>query len=166
MSDFANNEFDDNDIPDYSSIKKRVEEGKYDFKKSASATSRFLYLEDVYAAILATYGNISVIADMFNKQRHKVDNFIKRDPHLFILQKDLSEGTKDKAEENIFLEIRKGNVNISRWFLETQGKDRNYTRRIEQTGKDGGPVEVSECADKLKDLLKTLDKERDAERDA
>ena len=38
--------------------------------------------------------------------------------------------------------IRKGNSGDIRFYLETQGKHRGYSKRTETTGVDGGPIRI------------------------
>lgn len=47
----------------------------------------------------------------------------------------------DTAENNIFKEIRKGNVQESKWYLEKFGKERGYGNKVELTH-SGQPMQI------------------------
>jgi hypothetical protein len=51
--------------------------------------------------------------------------------------------TVDMAEQIMVEALQNKDLNAARFYLETLGKSRGFTRRLEMTGKDGGAVELS-----------------------
>lgn len=55
---------------------------------------------------------------------------------------DIRNSHLDVAEHALQKNIRAGNSSDIRFYLETLGKNRGYTKRVETTGADGGPVRI------------------------
>jgi hypothetical protein len=73
-----------------------------------------------------------------------VQGRIDSDADLKVAADELLQEILDKAEDNIFGAVAKGDVNQSQFVLKTLGKDRGYATRQESTGKDGGPVTLGD----------------------
>lgn len=96
---------------------------------------------EVYHALEDTNGNISAVARQFGKPRHKVFQYIQANKNLMLLLEDLRNTVLDQAEQNFNKAVNEGDLIASRFMLETQGKDRGFTHRLENTGPGGGPIE-------------------------
>lgn len=92
-------------------------------------------------ALRAAGGIKAVAARMLNVHRATLYRFLTVHPRLVELALELDEEIKDIAEAKVIQAIRDGDMQTARWYLETKGKDRGYSRRFEQTGPSGGPIE-------------------------
>ncbi|WP_457154716.1 helix-turn-helix domain-containing protein [Mesorhizobium sp. P5_C1] len=107
-------------------------------------------------AILQMCGGIkSAAAEKLNVSRQTLYTYLNEHPEVAEASAEIDEDIKDLTELKIIQAIRAGEMNTVRWFAEMKMKDRGYVRRVETTGKDGGPVEHSQ---KL-DLSKLSDEE-------
>lgn len=98
-------------------------------------------VEQLAAAIEEHHGNIAAVARHFGERRSKLKERIDRSPFLISLLNDLNEEIKDIAQGNIRAAVIAGDPAASRFVLMTIGKDRGYSTRVEQTGKDGAPLQ-------------------------
>ncbi|OHV67905.1 hypothetical protein LCM4576_23600 [Mesorhizobium sp. LCM 4576] len=73
--------------------------------------------------------------------------FLKAHPDVMEAAADVDEEILDLAESEVAKAIRAGDMATVRWFLELKGKDRGYVRRVENTGKDGGPIQTRQKPD-------------------
>ena len=82
-----------------------------------------------------------------NPNAHSIKTYIERDPVLAQVWKETKEYIKDVSESAILRRIKDDShpdqFNASKFYLQTQGKDRGWTYRNELTGADGKPVEVT-----------------------
>jgi hypothetical protein len=83
---------------------------------------------------------------------------------------DSRETTLDNAEDKLGLAVKKGEAWAICFLLKTQGKSRGYVERIEQTGADGGAIQIENKAQDLSKLsndellqLKEIQKKLNAE---
>ncbi|OBQ90009.1 helix-turn-helix domain-containing protein [Mesorhizobium sp. AA23] len=105
---------------------------------------------------LRQYGGIkSVAADKLNVGRTTLYAFLNQHSAALEAAAEIDDEIKDIAEGKVIMAIRAGDMLTIRWYLELKAKDRGYVRRVENTGKDGGPVETLQ---KL-DLSKLSDEE-------
>ena len=139
-------------------IQSRVAEDKYDFKKCATRLHGRLYIEDVVASIFKTGGHLGDAAKLLGYQRHQIKNYISKSAFLSTVLENEDETLVDDSKRIFASQIReKGSPYAAAFILKTLGKNRGFTTRVEQTGRDGGPVEVSNSnRQDLKDLLNKL----------
>lgn len=109
-----------------------------------------LSIGKVKLAIEQAGGIRSAAARTLKVSRVTLWRFINRHPALQEFLAEVDEEVLDMAEVKILQAIRAGDMHTVRWFLECKGKDRGYTRRVETTGKDGGPIEVKQKLDLTK----------------
>ncbi|OHV87921.1 hypothetical protein ORS3428_03850 [Mesorhizobium sp. ORS 3428] len=83
--------------------------------------------------------------------------FLKAHPNVMEAAADVDEEILDIAESQVVKAIREGDLPTVRWFLELKGKDRGYVRRVENTGKDGGPIETQQKPDLSKLSIEELE---------
>lgn len=106
--------------------------------------------------MLRQYGGIkSVVAEKLNVGRTTLYAFLNEHQTALDAAAEIDDEIKDIAEGKVIMAIRAGDMQTIRWYLELKAKDRGYVRRVENTGKDGGPVETLQ---KL-DLSKLSDEE-------
>ena len=97
---------------------------------------------------LRAAGGIKTIAAQRLKiGRSTLYRFIEAHPEIVEEITEIEASILDVAEAQVVKALNAGDMPTVRWFLETKGKDLGYTRRVENTGKGGGPVEVQQKAD-------------------
>ena len=109
----------------------------------------------VIEVMRACGGIKTAAAERLNVGRTTLYAFLKEHPAVQEAVDEIDEDIKDLTELKIIQAIRAGEMNTVRWYAEMKMKDRGYVRRVETTGKDGGPVETQQ---KL-DLSKLTDEE-------
>jgi hypothetical protein len=93
-------------------------------------------------AIEQAGGIRTIAAQKLNVHRSTLHSFLNRHPALQAFADEVEEVLKDVAESRIIQAIRAGDMPTVRWYAELKMKDRGYVRRVESTGKDGGPIET------------------------
>jgi hypothetical protein len=111
----------------------------------------------VEKALRGAGGLKTVTAKSLGCHRATLYRFLERHPKLIEIAGEIDEETKDLAEGKVLDAIKSGCMQTVRWFLETKGKDRGYTRRVENTGKDGGPIATQAAPDLSKLTNEELD---------
>ena len=97
---------------------------------------------------LRAAGGIKTIAAQRLKiGRSTLYRFIEAHPEIVEEITEIEASILDVAEAQVVKALNAGDMPTVRWFLETKGKDLGYTRRVENTGKGGGPMEVQQKAD-------------------
>lgn len=107
-------------------------------------------------AMLRQCGGIkTVAAEKLNVGRTTLYAFLSEHPEIQEADSEIADELLDVAEGQVVIALRSGDLQTVRWYLELKGKERGYVRRVETTGKNGGPVETQQ---KL-DLSKLTDEE-------
>ena len=106
-----------------------------------------LTVKRVKAALQGAAGIRAVAARNLGVDRSTLYRFICQHPGLTEELEDIEEELKDLAEGKILQLIRAGDGQTVRWYMEMKGKDRGYTRRVENVGRDGGPIETTTTVD-------------------
>jgi hypothetical protein len=75
--------------------------------------------------------------------RQALNKAVKKSKRLQRACEEIVEETLDLAEDKCIEGIRKGDSSLIKFYLETRGKRRGYTRRAELTGTDAGPISVT-----------------------
>ncbi|PBC01747.1 helix-turn-helix domain-containing protein [Mesorhizobium sp. WSM3860] len=98
-------------------------------------------------AMLRQCGGIkTVAAEKLNVGRTTLYAFLNEHPEIQEADSEIADELLDVAEGQVVIALRSGDLQTVRWYLELKGKDRGYVRRVEQTGKNGGPVETQAWA--------------------
>ena len=97
---------------------------------------------DVIAAILATRGNFTEMGSLLGRRRNAVRDFVLANLDVKDVLDEIRECFLDEAEEkhNALAQAEDGPA--LRFILGTLGKDRGYTSRVEQTGRDGAAIQI------------------------
>ncbi|PWJ81506.1 regulatory Fis family protein [Pseudaminobacter salicylatoxidans] len=89
----------------------------------------------------------TVAAQRLNVHRKTLHRFLEDHPEVTEALRDIDAEIADVAEAQVVKAINAGDMQTVRWFLELKAKDRGYVRRVENVGKNGGPMEVVEKTD-------------------
>lgn len=110
---------------------------------------------DVVAALLHARGNISEAARLVGRRRQKFKHFIDGNPQILEICTEIQESSLDRIQQNAVRMAEDGDPSMIRFVLQTLGKNRGFTTRFENTGKDGAPIEIdtSDAKEKLRVLL-------------
>lgn len=92
------------------------------------------------AALIAHHGVILYAAEACGVARQTLWKFMRDNPELEEARAEAEEQLLDIGEKHLTTAINGGDMKTIRWHLERKGKDRGYTTRAEQTGKDGEPL--------------------------
>lgn len=127
---------------------------------------------EVIEALRKSGGLKTAAAQMLKVARGTLYSFLDENPDIEEALTDIDEEIKDLAEGKMLQLLRAGDPQTIRWFLEMKAKDRGYARRVENTGKDGGPIEtrqkpdLSGLSDEEIELLLRAAEKREQERPA
>jgi len=103
-------------------------------------------------AIPGTGGLISAIAAKLKVHYHTVLNYEKKYEMVRQAIEEEKEKILDKAESNLFIKIKEGDEDTSKWFLARKGRDRGYSEKtsqeVEHTGEVKTVIEVKYEDDK------------------
>jgi len=113
--------------------------------------------EGIIEALKQSRGNVSHAARLLGVNRRTVHRCLVRHPHLREIVDDLHERIIDKAEENLFDAVERGDLRASWRVLTTLGKDRGYTQRREV--EPPGPRTLDQLP--TRELLVLLEKARE-----
>jgi hypothetical protein len=116
-----------------------------------------LTVEAVISTLNKMGGLKTATAEALGVSRSTLYRFLDAHPEIEEALTDIDEQIKDLAESKMLTLLRAGDAQTVRWYLETKAKDRGYTRRVENVGKDGGPIETRQKPD----LSKLTDDEID-----
>lgn len=100
-------------------------------------------VRDVAAAIIVFRGNYAEIAKALGRRREGVRGVIARNGDLARLHAEVYQEFLDEVESGFMRTALMGDKDAMKFVLQTRGKDRGYTTRTEQTGANGGPIEVA-----------------------
>lgn len=95
---------------------------------------------DIFEALEASKGNLAEAAKNLGLRRGKLKERVDASPALISLLDDLREGIIDRAEQNRFADVEKGDAGASNFILQTIGKGRGYSTGVAGTGKDGAII--------------------------
>lgn len=102
-----------------------------------------LVVAEVRQAIVDCRGNISAVARTFYRSRSRMNDYIMTKPELAGLVSDLREEILDKAEDNVFAAVEKGDLGQSNMVLMTLGKKRGWTNKLEVGTGDAPPAPLA-----------------------
>ena len=96
----------------------------------------------VIDALREKHGNLSAAARFLGCDRHTVARYINTYPTVKAVADEERETLIDFAENQLFQQVKDGNITAIIFTLKTIGKSRGYVERQEVTGADGGAVVV------------------------
>lgn len=99
---------------------------------------------DVAIALIRTLGDLSETAHLLGRSRRSVHGYILRQTELRDLLEDVNDQFLDAIESSYKKDALAGDMTAKKFFLQSLAKDRGYTTRVENTGKDGGAIQVEE----------------------
>lgn len=94
---------------------------------------------DIYNAIVDEHGNLGAVAETLGVSRSALKTRVDASPLLTTLMNDYRESIVDTAEQNVFLDVKKGDPQACRFVLGTLGKERGYSTKVET---NNAPIEV------------------------
>lgn len=94
-------------------------------------------------AIREKHGNMSAAARHLACDRHTVERYIEKYPSVKAVYEEERETLLDFTENQLFQQVKDGNITAIIFTLKTIGKHRGYVERQEVTGKDGGAFRVT-----------------------
>lgn len=117
-------------------------ETAYDFESCVTrASANQPYEEiDVAAALVTCRGNVSLAARVLGRSRRSLHGHVLRNPILADLLEDIQNIKLDMIEDKASEMAIAGDGALIKYILGTRGKDRGYVTRVENTGKDGAPL--------------------------
>ena len=77
------------------------------------------------------HGNVTAAASRLGVNRRTISRWMNRHPHLRQLVDAERDRILDKAEQNVFEAVERGDLRASWFVLRTLGKDRGYAERTE-----------------------------------
>jgi len=93
-------------------------------------------------ALREKHGNLSAAARFLNCSRNTIARYIDTYPTVKAVADEERETLIDFAENQLFQQVKEGNITAIIFTLKTIGKHRGYVERQEVTGADGGAVVV------------------------
>jgi len=94
--------------------------------------------DEFIKAIPGTGGIISQIAKAIGCQWHTAKKYITDHPTVHQSWENERNSITDRAQHNILTAITKGDLQMSKWWL--QVKDPEFIEKREIGGRDGGPI--------------------------
>ena len=101
-----------------------------------------LVKEKVAEALKKTNANMSLAAKSLGVARSSLHDFVNRSPDLKKLITDERESLVDIAESALKSSVIKQEAWAVCFTLKTIGKSRGYVERVEQTGANGGAIQI------------------------
>ena len=98
--------------------------------------------KEVYVALMQSEGNLGKAAAMLNRPRDTLRRWLNANPDMKVVSENLVETAIDNIEETAFKQAIEGDGAQVRFLLQTKGKNRGYSTRVENTGADGAPLEL------------------------
>ena len=105
--------------------------------------------DQIEEALRASAGIRSVAARKLGCSPTTVGKYIERYKKLRSVIAEVVDETLDLAEGQMLKAIGDGNMTAIIFYLKTKGKNRGYVERTELSGKEGGPIEISNARRQL-----------------
>ena len=96
----------------------------------------------IIEALREKHGNMSAAARFLNCSRNTISRYIEQYPTVKAVADEERETLIDFAENQLFQQVKDGNITAIIFTLKTIGKSRGYVERQELTGKDGEGVTI------------------------
>ena len=115
----------------------KIEDPKRAQQKSVQ---EYYTIDQVVEALRTSAGIKSAAAKKLGCAPSTLSGYFERHPELHDALRQIDEDLLDLAEGKLIGHIQSGSLDALKFFLSTKGKARGYTKRIENTGKDGAPL--------------------------
>lgn len=102
-----------------------------------------LNVTSVSDALKKTGANVSAAARELGVSRTALYDFVSKHQNLKTILTDERESLVDVAEGALKKQVESGEAWAVCFTLKTIGKNRGYVERVEQTGPNGGPVQIA-----------------------
>ena len=93
-------------------------------------------------ALREKHGNLSAAARYLGCSRNTISRYIDTYPTVKAVYDEERETLIDFAENQLFQQVKEGNITAIIFTLKTIGKSRGYVERQEVTGADGGKLQI------------------------
>ena len=93
-------------------------------------------------ALREKHGNMSAAARYLGCDRHTIGRYIETYSTVKAVYEEERETLIDFAENQLFQQVKEGNITAIIFTLKTIGKHRGYVERQEVTGANGGAIIV------------------------
>lgn len=93
-------------------------------------------------ALRNTLGIVTPACEMVGCSRNTFYEYVKQDPDFAKAVKEMDDIAGDFVESQLMKQIKSGEVSSTIFYAKTKLKHRGYVERKEQSGPDGGPIEV------------------------
>ena len=97
--------------------------------------------QQVIDALHQMHGLVYLAAKLLRCDPETIHNYCKRYPAVMAAKVDARGELVDVAEIKLWEALHRGEAWAIALVLKTLGRERGYVERIEQTGKDGGPIQ-------------------------
>ena len=97
--------------------------------------------QQVIDALHQMHGLVSLAAKLLRCDPETIHNYCKRYPAVQAAKEAARGELVDLAEAKLWQAVHRGDAWAIAMVLKTLGRSRGYVERIEQTGKDGGPIQ-------------------------
>jgi hypothetical protein len=99
--------------------------------------------DEVIQAIEEAHGNISAAARRLGAHRNTIASYIKKYATVGAAYEEARETLIDFTENQLFNQVKEGNITAIIFTLKTIGKYRGYVERHEHTGQDGQAININ-----------------------
>lgn len=110
-------------------------------------------IKKILKAIKGTGGLKTAIAAKLNVHLNTVLNYVNKYETVRQAIQEEQDKILDKAESNLFIRIKEGDEDTSKWFLARKGKQRGYSEKTLQEIEHKGSLKVEHCV-KIEDTIK------------
>lgn len=105
-----------------------------------------IYEKDAFAALVHANGNMSKAAGLLNRSRDALRRWLKHRPDFIEMVTSMEDSMLDSVEEVLHSQALSGDPAQVRFVMSTKGKNRGYSTRVENTGKDGAELDFGRIA--------------------
>ncbi|MDD5501608.1 MAG: hypothetical protein PHH57_08045 [Candidatus Omnitrophica bacterium] len=98
----------------------------------------------IIKALEETQGLLTAAAKRAGVSYSTIKRYVADYPSVAQAKEEAQERLLDFAEGKLYQKIKDGDTASLIFYLKTQGKKRGYVERVENTGKDGGPIEIKD----------------------
>jgi hypothetical protein len=144
---------------------RKPRKGRLDQPNAQHRARRPRFTEDQVAEALTATGGVFASAARYLADKYKrpcsrpaVHNYVRNSARLQRLIGEIGEARGDFAEDLLWKHIEAGSERSLHFYMSTKLKHRGYTRQVEVTGKNGGPIQTQPQPQRL-DLSNLSDAE-------